>query len=469
MGQDGRAASAAGERRTRPSEPRAASRHRLAFPPRLRERLLGPRVIDPPLRLFAGLFAVAMVLPSPGTDLLRADYLTEAAAAVLLLVATVRPTIALVLILPGEAVHAVLAPADPTPFLATCATVVAVSAAGRRWRLLLVATGVYVALMLLGGIVSPDRTFGIDRTEPILWLLTMILGLSAAVLQARIDAEIRRRERAARLAEQELQRLRVELATDTHDTVSHALATEAAIIRMMGRSREEGLDERVLSELALVNARAQRQLRQLLARLHSPRDSDDVVDLRREIPASLEAIRSGARAGGFDLLTARGDLPGRVESRFAAEVQLMLFELATNVLKHACSPDGASVRAGLAEGPGVQALLLVSRNVVEGTDPVSPRTLTRRARALGGDCSVGHGPGSTLEVRVLLPVPALPEADPPGAEGEEVLDGPVAVGALGPDTSPEGRAAEGRGPGRPRRRDHLLRAGEAEDRRAGVE
>ena len=385
----------------------------------LRARLLGPRFVDPPIRLVGLVFAVFMILPLPGDDMGLTASLLQDGAALLLLLATFRPGLALVLTIPGEVLHLVLQGEHLTPFFASLVSVLAVAAAGRRWRLLLLSVLAVFLEALAGGLVAGDGHLLPGVTEVALCLLALLLGLSAALLQTRLDVEIRRREQAARGAERELQRLRVDLAADTHDTVSHALATESAIIRMMGRSREQGVDERVIAELALVNARAQRQLRQLLARLRSVDGDGALVDLSHEVPASLEAIRSGARAGGFDLETRHSALPTRVDARMAGEVQLVLFELATNVLKHACSTAGARVEADGATGEGGDAIVLRSRNRVRADEPVVPRTLTRRAEALGGSCTAAAVARGVLEVSVVLPLP-LADLLRPGEDGHGV-------------------------------------------------
>ena len=144
-----------------------------------------------------------------------------------------------------------------------------------------------------------------------------------------------------------------------------------------------------------------------------------LVDLSHEVPASLEAIRSGARAGGFDLETRHSALPTRVDARMAGEVQLVLFELATNVLKHACSTAGARVEADGATGEGVAAIVLRSRNRVRADEPVVPRTLTRRAEALGGSCTAAAVARGVLEVSVVLPLP-LADLLRPGEDGHGV-------------------------------------------------
>lgn len=259
-----------------------------------------------------------------------------------------------------------------------------------------------LGLLVSSVLETADAEYAMLATEGSLWLFATLLGISTAMLQARIDHEIVQRESAARRSEQEVQKIRLDLATDAHDTVSHALATEAAILRVIGNERGEGLDERVLSELALVNARAQRQLRQLLTRLNSPAGTGFGVDLAREIDATLTAIRGGARAGGFDIDVSTGRLPGRVDIRFAETVQFVLFELATNILKHASAPDLAAIHVGLAPGGSGDELILSSRNLAAGESEFVPLTLDRRSRGSGGTCSVSWDADGCVTVEVVL-------------------------------------------------------------------
>lgn len=175
---------------------------------------------------------------------------------------------------------------------------------------------------LLFGVVILPTSLGLwgGEREPLTtlsfgWLLAVILGLVAAGFERRIQAEISRRESLSRTHERKLERMRLEMVLDTHDTVSHGLAAGSAIARMLGvDARLEGRTDGKLTELALVNAHTQQQLRVLLSRLtDDPDGHSSSGDFENEILRAAEMIRSATEAGGFeiDIRDSRHDQPAQ--------------------------------------------------------------------------------------------------------------------------------------------------------------
>lgn len=86
------------------------------------------------------------------------------------------------------------------------------------------------------------------------WLTTCLVGAAAGFVELRIRREITRREQAAAENARALETMRTRFTSDTHDTISHSLSTEAAIIKTLGRNPHALGSDRMIAELAMVNA-----------------------------------------------------------------------------------------------------------------------------------------------------------------------------------------------------------------------
>lgn len=240
--------------------------------------------------------------------------------------------------------------------------------------------------------------------EVISLLLVCFLGWGLALLDKRIADGLVRREADARASEKALIQERIQFAIDAHDTVSHSLAKESAILRIARRSSGGSVETGELIDQAIeTNHEAQLDLRHLLAKLNESGTetvSDfDVVDLSREIDLEIREIRKS-----FSELGPRFDVTADVVhyelARGLAEtVLLMLRELVTNVAKHADLSKPVSITVVM-HHKGV--LQMRSQNAAELHGEFAPRTLSTRSATLGGRCLVTRDQG---EVTVLIELP----------------------------------------------------------------
>lgn len=243
------------------------------------------------------------------------------------------------------------------------------------------------------------------------WVLGGALGLTSAWIDARIRSFARQR---ACQHEYALTRMRLQLALDAHDAISHGLAVQAAIIRMIGAEiRQADRAHPRLTELALVNAHTQQQLRLLVGRLtrdsHPDAEEGDFAEL---LAAAADTVRSAAEAGGFELTLKLRALPSVVPGTFAEPVLAIMKELVTNIVKHASSPTDCSLE--LAHGvddDGRSWLHFTSQNSAAAGACVRPESLSARAADLGGVCAVQRRAGQYVVV-VSVPIPGSEDSLP---------------------------------------------------------
>ncbi|MCI2266675.1 hypothetical protein [Sediminivirga luteola] len=366
----------------------------------------GERFIDPPVRALALVLGLVGFLPS-ALETEAPFYVLLHAAANLLIIAAA--------FCPGAAAGAAAAlyltflwtyPGLLNPYFQTGLVAAGVAFSQARWR-----TFALITLCFFGAQRVSAWRGAVDgehfmlETQIFAWTVAIILGLSAALVEHRISQEIARREEAARAHEQELQRSRLDFALDTHDTVSHALATEAAIIKALGRSRTGADTDRTIGELAIVNAQAQRQLRRLLGRLNPEVRMSGSVSLARELDASLAAVRASAAVGGLTLTAHKEAIGASTAPDFCEAVALIVQELATNIIKHAVRTGVCSITVHTEEQQSARHLVLASRNQADSTLPFSPYSLQKRAEKLRGLCSADTDPDGIVTVRVTIPLP----------------------------------------------------------------
>lgn len=276
--------------------------------------LRGPRYVDAPFRVLLLLIAVVGLTPASLEAPDPLYWAFQVLAAILLVALCFTPVIAVSVGLILFVVFVLTYPDFVNPFQTAGEAVVAFLLSQLRLRLF------FLFSALLFGVVILPTSLGLWGGEPLTtlsfgWLLAVILGLVAAGFERRIQAEISRRESLSRTHERKLERMRLEMVLDTHDTVSHGLAAGSAIARMLGvDARLEGRTDGKLTELALVNAHTQQQLRVLLSRLtDDPDGHSSSGDFENEILRAAEMIRSATEAGGFeiDIRDSRHDQPAQ--------------------------------------------------------------------------------------------------------------------------------------------------------------
>ncbi|MFC0673116.1 sensor histidine kinase [Brachybacterium hainanense] len=387
-----------------------SSRSPRTVPRRFLAALAGPRFIDPPLRLILAILAAIQLLgldtTAPGGYVLLQALMTAS-----VLVTAWAPGAAAVIMVMGFLVNALAFPERLNLFLDMLALPLGVLLSQRRLRGALLTFSAFCgAAALAVGLDTYDGRF-IGPGSFVVPVLASILGWSAHLLEARTEREIARREEAAREHELELARIRIDVAIDTHDTVSHGLATESAIIRVLGAEARRGgqLDLRTLSELGMVNDRAHQQLRRLLARLRGEiADEDGETDLDAALDSAVQSVRAGAAAGDIGLEVELEPTGAIVPVLFAEAATSMLYELATNIFKHADPHERSRIDVRIASGSGSPILELGAGNHALRPEPFTPRTLSRRAKRFGGECDTRVEAGGDVHVRVWIPVPATP-------------------------------------------------------------
>ncbi len=362
-----------------------AERHLTSCARRIIMRWGGPRLIDAPIRLYAVLTGVVATLVSGG----------------------IRPDAEMLSLL-CLAIGA--------------AAVAAVTLSYLRITLFLVLSGLVVAEQLLASVAVsglPAGTFpGVQESTydgfaaiSLAWMLGGALGLASAWTEARISSAAQQRELRYDHA---LASVRLNLALDAHDVISHGLAAESAIIRMIGADARQsrGVHPR-LTELALINAHTQQQLRLLVARLiQDSGEAPGEEDFAELLAAAADTMRSAAEAGGFQLALTLRAVPSAVPAAFAEPVLAMMKELVTNIVKHASSSQGCSLELDhRLDEDGRGWLQFTSRNDVVAGTCLQPGSLSARAAVLGGTCRVECGKGRYVVV-VTVPVPRPEESLP---------------------------------------------------------
>ncbi|MCZ9884951.1 sensor histidine kinase [Arthrobacter sp. B2a2-09] len=258
--------------------------------------------------------------------------------------------------------------------------------------------------------VADSGTFGAYVSMLFGWTLGAILGLTASGFESRVHQEIRRRETTVREAERTLFETRRRFAIDAHDTVSHGLAAQAAIIKMLGaRTPPSPSGDEQLAELALVNAQTQFQLRRLLARLTGKvREQQSPVPFDREFRTALESLLTATEAGGFHFKISVASLPAWAPADVLEGTLYALQELITNVVKHSNSREGCTLRVNSTRHAGMTWLTIRSINVVEADLDMreTPRTLSMRVAQMGGTCNVSTESPGRLQVEVGIPLTA---------------------------------------------------------------
>ena len=371
------------------------------------EFLRGPRFVDLPIRLVLLLLAVGGVAPSA----FESEHLLYVAfsvlASVLVVVVGFFPLGAGTIGLAAALIFSVLFPDYLNPLFAAGIAASAVILSHFRIGSFSIFSAVFFSCVLVVATLSEVER-GTEALAALVfgWLLGAVLGLAAGLFEKRIQSEIIRREDAARDRERDIERLRLNLALDTHDTVSHGLAAQGAIVRMIGiDARMAGREDPRLTELALINGHTQQQLRLLLSRLtgslgRTAMGGGFAVDVAQ----SMEMIRSATEAGGFDLEFITGELPVDVPAETAEIAMFVLKEIATNIVKHASERSKCVIHADSEERSDQRLLCFKGINVCDGKCVSEPRSLTTRVRQAGGTCTVTCGGGvHTVVAQMRLP------------------------------------------------------------------
>lgn len=378
------------------------------------DRLVGTRFIDIPLRVLALLIAISAVLPG-ATEGHEPLYLFLFYASSLLLVLSAffpASTAAVVSCL--FLVHILVYPEYLNPFHDSLEFASVVLLATGRWRLGLATVLTALGLTWMAQQIQPNLAMSFTEFA-FAWGLSSTLALSGLLLEHRIRREIDSREKAAVAHDHDSQRMRLNFAVDAHDTISHGLATQAAVLRILAREDVDPGVRRKLGELAMLNDQTQQNLRTLLYRLRTAQDiATPAPSPRGHLLQALDSLASAGAAGGYDIHLDVMDPPSSLSSTLSEQTLAITRELVTNMVKHSSSRQDCAITIQMHETPDGIRTLIESTNPSSNAAPVPPMSLATRVGAIGGTCLASHDDG---RYQVTISLPASPAITHPSPEG----------------------------------------------------
>lgn len=267
-----------------------------------------------------------------------------------------------------------------------------------RWRAGLVSILFFVSVLFLGAAFRDDSAT--SATEIVLATGVAILGgLTALFFELKVESHMVQREKDAASHERELQRTRMAFVADTHDVISHDLATQEAVIRAIARANTDIGLQQIIGELSVMNVQSQLDLRSLL--LHFREDSGrptQRINLEADLYQTVTSLVSAADAAGYSIRVQIGDVPQCFHPDVSRQILLIARELVTNIVKHSCAQSESHLRIG-SVGTCVE---LSTENQTKHSPVIVPRSLHERATTLGGTC-VTISEGGCLRVTVHVP------------------------------------------------------------------
>lgn len=281
---------------------------------------------------------------------------------------------------------------------------------GDRRRSLIVGVATAVVLTLtVAGLRDGAPSFDMGTLARVLIVLGAIV-LGDAV-RSRRSLALARAERVARekreqeeRARRRVERERLRIAQELHDTLAHALVGINVRAGVAAHLANAGEDTGALAEIKDVSARALADLRTTLDVL---RDGTDETPLLPDqgfdsIPELIESARSTGLDAGVQVSVDGGEVATSVEHAAFRIVQ----EALTNVLRHA---DARHAEVVVAARPGTLAVEIVDDGAGEGrprsgTEGHGLRGMSERATALGGTLTAGPLQPNGWRVLAELPL-----------------------------------------------------------------
>lgn len=348
--------------------------------------LLGSRFVDVPLRVLALMLGTSSALPSAAESseplYLVLFYLSSA----LIILAAFYPGRSAVAGVGLFVAHLILFPEFLNPLQDSLEFTYVVLLATGRWRSALGVTASAVGLTWLGQSIQPEvSTSFIELTFS--WGLSSVLAFTGLLLEHRIRQEIRRRETVAIEYEQDMQRLRLQLAVDAHDTISHSLATQNAVIKVLTHEDTSSIIQQGLGELAMLNEQAQQDLRALLHRLrqvHS--DVPPTLSSRQHLSQALDSLIAAADAGGYAINLRINDIPEELDAGLSGQILSIVREMVTNIVKHSDGRDDCSISICFYQTAQGIGLKIAAGNPASTDELLLPYTVSARAENMGGEC-----------------------------------------------------------------------------------
>jgi signal transduction histidine kinase len=384
-----------------------------SVPARVWRFLRGPRFIDLPIRLLALIMGLTILVPG-SFESTEPRYVAFLILAYCLIVLAAFLPLTIVIVTTGFGlIFSQLYPDLENMFPEALILATAVLISRRRWIGFGIGTVALIGYLLFSTqLGSYDAGFEGFTYLGYGWVTYSLIGLSASFVEARIRREIARREHAAVDHQKTLDAMRTRFTSDMHDTISHSLTTESAIIRTLAAETDSAKSDRLLAELSLVNAEATKRLRQLVTSLskweseHCTGDSrTSRIRFRREAEQLKTAIEDGCTAGSVPLSTQLSPLPTYASGLLGHHFRAVMLELATNVIRHSTPGTPASLEIEMRGEDGDRAEL-ICRSANESPTELTqvPRSLCSRATAVGGTCEVATDDEKRAVVEVALPI-----------------------------------------------------------------
>lgn len=376
--------------------------------------LRGSRAIDLPIRVTLLFSAVMSVMPWGYESNEPAYVVLEWAAAALTVAAGWFPLWVAVLSVMGDAIFVAIYPENLQPFMMTITAAAAVIVSRCDFRRLAACVAAFMCSAALAFFAGSEDSRGIVFFTDVSVLgISIFMGLVAAYLQWYIEQEADARYREMEQHRGELEDMRHSLAMETHDTISYTLTRQGFMLRTLLRSETSDESRRILSELQLLTMRAQHQLRHRLLELDPSRSANTagnpekpIGDLEQALQKCADEIIDAWNAAGLNGAAEVRSVPATVPADVVDELELLVFELATNVLKHADSRGSCAIQVQGDTSSAPPSLVVQTTNSVpDGRElEFCPQSVSRRARALSGECEVRSAGERTVNVMVTIPL-----------------------------------------------------------------
>lgn len=392
----------------RPGTPPTRSRFKKSI-----DRIVGPRLIDLPIRVIALIDLASAFSPSTMESADPPYIALHFMAPLLGIAATVFPLASGIASASLFAAQLASYPEYLDGFQASIAFSAAVLLTHLRWRASLFLTAIAFVTTWAATVTHAPVEFATPY-EILLyeWARNSVLALAAAALEFRFRRLVTQREAAARDHERDIQSQRVGFAVDAHDTVSQGLARQSRLIALLAKTNGCISRKEILGELSFTNDETQEQVRSYLSRLQhegaSPAPQSE-FNLKHAVSALIETLHRAAEAGGLSLHIRQNIPPDSLPKGAFEQVQLAARELVTNMIKH--STVGAPCLLEMDIDRTAHAVTLVSSNSIENSpndEFRTPRSLAIRAFDLGGSCEVAVK-DCNYQVSLAFPVPTFPE------------------------------------------------------------
>jgi hypothetical protein len=215
-----------------------------------------------------------------------------------------------------------------------------------------------------------------------------LLGVSARLLQRAIDAEVSRgRAQGARAARERLE-ARLRFSADAHDAIGHSLTGERMLIERLGQFPMQEEQARVHAELAALNSRSHRQLRELLEGLSGQDGPSPRQNLDMELRRALKPIEQSVRVAALPLRIELADIPVDVDGDAAKDALAIVHELVTNMIRHGDRTGEHFLTVDTERASSGDILVMETRNAAVTCPDEPPHSVVERAARQGGGVSL---------------------------------------------------------------------------------